>query len=244
MELLNREQLAELRKYDTPTVCNALECFKYKKNIEGTMRPGMFLRTRDKTPVVGYAATAKVSANYPDADGHAMLMGYYEHVREMGDPTIAVVQDTDKVPQASFWGEVQAVVHQSLGCVGTLMQGGVRDVDEAGRLGFYFYSTEINVSHGYIHVEKYNCPVNILGLTIHPGDLLHFDQHGAAVVPHEVAPRLAEACRAMIEAEYPMLEPCKKAIAEGRKPTMEEISQWRSAMAEAREKLSAPFALK
>jgi regulator of RNase E activity RraA len=234
MEYLSQAQIEELRKFDSPTICNAIECFGIRKNTEGYMRAGMTLRTKDKTPVVGYAATAKVSAIHPDPDSHAMLMGYYAHIRETRSPCIAVVEDIDAEPAASFWGEVQATVHRALGCVATVMKGGVRDIDEADRLGFYFYSTGINVAHGYTHVEKYACPVTILGLTVHPGDLLHMDQHGVVLIPHEVAPKLARVCRKIIDAELPMLEPCRKAIAENRKPTMEEISAMREAMNIAR----------
>lgn len=242
MTTLSREQLTELQTFDTPTVCNAIECFKVRSNTEGYMRPGMSLRTTNKVPVVGYAATAKASAKFAAPDAHEMLMGYFEHVREMADPTIAVVQDTDPESASSFWGEVQATVHMALGCVGTVMQGGVRDIEEANRMGFHFFSTEINVSHGYIHVERYNCPVHILGLAVHPGDLLHMDQHGVVNIPHEIAPRLADACRYIIKAEHPMLEPCRKALAEGRKPTMKEISQWRKDMADARQAGAKQFA--
>ena len=243
MERPTREQLEELRSFDTPTVCNAVECFGLRKNTEGFMRPGMVLRTSDKKPVVGYAATARVSAAHPAPDAHEMLMKYYRHVRDMGDPTIAVVQDIDPEPVSSFWGEVQATVHKSLGYAATLMQGGVRDIDEAGAMGFHFFSTQINVSHGYIHVERFGCPVDMLGLTIRPGDLLHMDQHGVVAIPHEVVPRLADACRAIIKAEYPMLEPCRKAIADGRKPDVEEIAKWRIAMGEARQAAVAQFSI-
>lgn len=234
MELLNQGQIEELRNFDSPTICNAVECFGVRKNTEGYMRYGMTLRTQDKTPVVGYAATAKVSAAHPDPDAYNMLMGYYSHVRQTPGPCISVIEDIDCESVASFWGEVQATVHLSLGCVATIIKGGVRDITEANRMGFHFYSTEINVAHGYIHVEKFACPVNILGLTVHPGDLLHMDQHGVVLIPHEVAPFLAPMCRKIADAELPMLEPCRKAIQEGRKPTMEEIATWREAMNAAR----------
>jgi regulator of RNase E activity RraA len=234
MEYLSQIQLDELREYDTPTVCNAIECFGIRKNTEGYMKPGMVLRTKNKKPVVGYAATAKVSAAYPDPDAHKMLMGYYDHIRETQSPCIAVIEDIDHEPMASFWGEVQATVHQALGCAVCLMKGGVRDIDEADRIDFHFYSTEINVAHGYTHVEKYACPVNILGLTVKPGDLLHMDQHGVVLIPHEIAPKLASVCRKIMDAELPILEPCRKAIQEGRKPTMAEISVWREEMNAAR----------
>jgi regulator of RNase E activity RraA len=234
MERLSLEQIEVLKKFDSPTVCNAIECFGARKNTEGYMRPGMLLRTQDKAPVVGYAATAKVSAAHPDPEAYKMLMGYYAHVRETPDPCISVIEDIDHEGVASFWGEVQATVHLALGCVATLIKGGVRDIDEANRLGFHFFATEINVAHGYTHVEKFACPVTILGLTVYPGDLLHMDQHGVVLIPHEIAPKLAPVCREIAEAELPMLEPCRKAIKEGRKPTMEEIATWRESMNAAR----------
>lgn len=239
MERLTRAQIDELCAFDSPTICNALEVFGLRPNSEGIMKPGMELRVKPAKIVAGYAATAKVSANFPDADAHAMLMGYYEHVREMADPTIAVIQDTDPEPIGSFWGEVQATVHTALGCVGAVVHGGVRDVDEAGAMGFQFHSTQLHVTHSYTHIEKYACPVRILGLAVRPGDLLHMDQHGVVNIPHEAAPKLAAVCRKIAEAELPMLEPCRQAIKEGRKPTMQELSAWRSAMADARKAASS-----
>jgi regulator of RNase E activity RraA len=233
MEYLSREQLDELKQFDSPTICNAIECFG-RKNTEGFMKAGMILRTADKTPVVGYAATARVSAAHPDPDSLKMLMGYYNHVRESPEPCIAVIDDIDEVAIGSFWGEVQATVHRSLACIAALVHGGVRDIEEANKLGFHFFSTEITVAHGYTHVEKYACPVSILGLMIHPGDLLHMDQHGVVLIPPEVAPKLAKACRQIADAELPMLEPCRKAIKEGRKPTIEELTAMREAMNAAR----------
>ncbi len=234
MQRLTPAQIEELRKFDTPTVCNAMECFGIRLNTEGYMKPGLKLRMKGNPRIVGYAATAKVSANFPDAEALKMLMGYYEHVREMGDPTIAVIQDIDPEPIGSFWGEVQATVHTSLGCVATLTQGGVRDIPEVEAMGFQFFSTDVTVCHGYTHIEKFACPVKILGLSVNPGDLLHMDQHGVVKIPHEVAPKLAAVCQGIMNAELPMLDPCRKAIAEGRKPTMQELTAWREAMVAAR----------
>ena len=234
--MLTQEQLEELAQFDTPTVCNALERFGFQKSTEGYMLPGMTLRTNGRKPMVGYAVTAKVSGMHPipDALKQQNLMGYYAAVRTMEAPSIAVIQDLDAQPCSSFWGEVQATVHKSLGCVGTITRGGVRDLNEVNHLGFTFLSTEICVSHGYTHVDAFSCPVSILGLDICPGDLIHADEHGVAKIPHEFAGQLADACRAAAASELPLLEPCRKAIAHRVKPTLEEIEQWRRAMAEAR----------
>ena len=234
MKQLTKEELAVLKAFDGPTICNAIEVFGLRSRTEGYMRPGMILRTGGREPIIGYAVTAKVGAHFASPDAHEKLMGYYEHVRENDGPTIAVIQDLDPDASAAFWGEVQATVHQSLGCVGTIMQGGVRDLKEVDAMGFTMFSTELNIAHGYTHVEQYACPVSVLGLDIYPGDLLFADVHGVVKIPQEILADLPAVCRKIADAELPMLTPCRAAIREGRKPTMQEIRAWREAMNEAR----------
>jgi regulator of RNase E activity RraA len=233
--LLNREQLEELQTFDTPTVWNALEGFKLRPNTKGFTHPGMLLRTPFGKPMVGYAATAKVSGiKAPSPEEKEMMFAFFEDVRAMSGPVIAVVQDIDERPVGSFWGEVQATNFKALGAVGTLTHGGVRDLNEVGPLGFYFFSTDIMVARAESHLVDHNCPVEICGLTVNPGDLIHADCHGATVIPSEAAPLLAEACRRVSDAERFVLEPCRKAIQDGVKPTVTQLRQWRGEMAKNR----------
>ena len=44
----------------------------------------------------------------------------------------------------------------------------------------------------------------------------------------------AQVCRRMEQAERPVLDGCRAAIAAGRKPTMEELAAWRQEMARLR----------
>ena len=236
--ILTKDQLEELRQFDAPTISNALETFDAKYRVEGFTKPGMTPRTKLVKPMIGYAATAKVSATHPGKPENAdLVFKYYATVRETADPTIAVIQDIDPEPIGSFWGEVQATTHLALGAVGTLTDGGVRDLKEVEELGFNFFSTALLVSHAYIHVENYDCPVDICGLAVYPGDLLFADVHGVVKIPHEIAPKLAEACRKIAAAELPMLEPCRAAIKAGRKPTDEELRAWRKAMEQKRKEV-------
>jgi regulator of RNase E activity RraA len=233
--LLNKEQLEELQDFDTPTVWNALETFKLRPNTEGFTYPGMLLRTPLEKPMVGYAATAKVSGmNPPTPDEKEMLFAFFEDVRVMSGPVIAVVRDIDPRPIGSFWGEVQATTFKALGAVGALTHGGVRDLNEAGPPGFCFLSTDIMVARSESHLVDRNCPVEICGLLINPGDLIHADCHGAVVIPAEAAPVLAEACRRVSRAERFVLEPCRKAIEDGIKPTVAQLRQWRGEMSRNR----------
>lgn len=235
MEPLSREQIEELRAFDTPTVCNAIERFKIRPNTEGFMKPGMALRLPFDRPLVGYAATGRVSGAYQaSALANEVLFGYYEHVRAMPDPTVSVIQDIDIDQSFAFWGEVQMATHLALGCSGAIVDGGVRDLRQAKSLGFQLLSTRVNVSHGYVHMVDFGKPAQILGLTINPGDLLHADQHGVTVIPEEIAARLAEACRKAVSANDEFLEKCHAAIRAGEKPTLETLREWRKQLIDRR----------
>ena len=230
--MLTKEQLEELRGFDTPTVWNALEGFKLRPNTEGFAYPGLLLRTPNCRPMVGYAATAQVSGmEPPSAEQKEMMFSFFEDVRAMNAPVVAVVEDIDNHPIGSFWGEVQATMFKALGAVGTLTQGGVRDLNEVGPLGFYFFSTDLMVARAESHLVTHNCLVRICGMTVLPGDLIHADCHGAVVIPAEAAPQLAEACRRISQAERCVLDPCRKAIQNGEKPTIAQLREWRGEMA-------------
>ena len=49
------------------------------------------------------------------------------------------------------------------------------------------------VSHSYAHIVEFDCPVNIGGLKISSGDLLHGDLNGIHSIPADVIDRLPAA---------------------------------------------------
>jgi regulator of RNase E activity RraA len=188
--------------------------------------------------MVGYAATAKVSGIVPPAAAQKELMfTYFQDVLDTENPVVAVIQDIDERPIGSFWGEVQATTFKALGAVGTLTRGGVRDLNEVARLGFQFFSTDIMVARAESHLVDRKCPVHICGMTVNPGDLIHADCHGAVVIPHEAAPKLADVCRRVSDAELSVLNPCREAIKKGEKPTVDQLRKWRGEMAKQRMKV-------
>jgi 4-hydroxy-4-methyl-2-oxoglutarate aldolase len=235
MNYLTLEQLEELRSFDTPTVWNALEGYKLRPNTTGFTYPGLALATPADKAMVGYAVTARVSSwEPPTAEQKELLFAYFAAIRQVPVPSICVIQDVDERPIGSFWGEVQATTFKALGAVGTITAGGVRDLTEVSALGFYFFSTHTMIARAESHLVALNCPVEICGLSVDPGDLLHADRHGATLIPAEAAPTLADACRRVVQAELSVLEPCRRAIKTGERPTVEQLRQWRSEMAKHR----------
>ena len=46
-------------------------------------------------------------------------------------------------------------------------------------------------------------------MTVHPGDLIHADHHGAVVIPQQIAGEIANAAREIDRAERKMLDLCR-----------------------------------
>ena len=94
-----------------------------------------------------------------------------------------VIQDIDEIVGfGAFWGEVQTNVHQALGCLGTITNGSIRDIPQVAP-GFQMLAGSISPSHAFVHVVDFGGNVNIHGMAVRSGELIHADRHGAVVVP-------------------------------------------------------------
>ncbi len=138
-------------------------------------------------PIVGYARTATIRAVEPSglspAEQREKRLAYYEYVAAGPRPSIVVIQDLDPRPGfGAFWGEVQTAVHKGLGCLGGITNGSIRDLDQIAP-GFQLLAGQVGPSHAHVHVVDFGTPVNVHGMTVRHGDLVHADRHGAVVVP-------------------------------------------------------------
>ena len=206
MEPLTAEELAALRAISTPTICNAIETFDVRPRSEGFMDSTITCRFPELGPVIGYAVTAKISAAEPPGVEmpHAEVWAEFARIPK---PWLVVIEDLEYPnPVGSFWGEVNAGVYKALGAVGTVTNGGVRDLPEVRPTGFQFFSSCVLVSHAYVHVVEYGGPVAVGGLTVRPGDLLHGDEHGVTSIPLEIARDIPQASQAIEMAERRLID--------------------------------------
>ena len=191
--------LEALKAYDSPTLSNAIEVFDVRPRDEGYMSHHVRCMFPDLGVMVGYAATATMRARGAGAGDPEPLT---THVQEVPGPRIVVVQDLDDPPaHGALWGEVMASTFTALGCLGTVTDGSVRDLDEARGMGFHFFARTASVSHGYARVEAVGEPVTVGDLSVGPGDLLHADKHGVLLIPAEIAAELPAAADRVIAAE-------------------------------------------
>jgi regulator of RNase E activity RraA len=124
-------------------------------------------------------------------------------------PGIAVVQDMD-VPNAvgAYWGEINTNVHKAFGLNGALTDGVMRDLGDLPN-GFVVVAGSIGPSHGFVHVVDFDHPVQIHGMTVAPGALVHADRHGAVVIPDDVVPVLEAAIAQLFKSEKVVLDAVK-----------------------------------
>jgi len=208
---LTPDVLARLRTFSSPTLANAVETFNLRPRTAGFMSSQIRCIFPDLGPMAGYAFTATCRAStQPPRDAGTRRIEMWRALEETPAPRIVVIQDLDDPPGiGAYWGEVQGNIHRALGCIGTVTNGGVRDLDEVRALGFHFFAGSVVVSHAYVHLVDFGKPVDVGGLTVRPGDLLHGDQHGILSIPLEIAARLDEGVQKVDREERQIIEYCQ-----------------------------------
>lgn len=206
---VDRALLEHLRGFDTPTICNALEIVMPERRGYGyTVRP-FVCALPDLRPICGFARTATIRARLPSslpaAEAKAMRLRYYEYVAAEPHPTVVVIQDLDDQPgYGAFWGEVNTAIHQGLGCLGCITNGSIRDLDAIAPQ-FQLLAGSVGPSHAFVHVEAFAVDVDVHGMLVRHGDIVHADRHGAVVIPEATLERLPEALDLCIRREAPIL---------------------------------------
>jgi len=184
---LPENQAEFLRSIDTPTVCNLIEMVVPERRGYGYTVRHLHCAFPDLPPMVGYAKTATFRAKDPFGVGDAGYMqkrlDYLDYVATGPRPSIMVMEDLDDPPgYGAFWGEVQSNVHKALGALGVVTSGSMRDIPAIAP-GFQMLAGSIVPSHAYVHVVDFGIDVNVHGMAVRSGDLIHADRHGAVVVP-------------------------------------------------------------
>jgi 4-hydroxy-4-methyl-2-oxoglutarate aldolase len=207
---LTLDQLEALKRYNTPTIANAIEIFNLRGRHLGFLPHPIRCLFPDLGPIVGYAVTSVTKASPPTETSEDLNADYLRYVAGQPGPKIAVGQDLDDPPGlGAQFGEVNATIHQKLGCVGHITDGCPRDLDEVQGLGFQLFGLNPCVSHAYVRLVDFGKPVKLAGVEIRPGELIHADKHGVCLIPHEIAHQLLDACAEVERLERPLLELCR-----------------------------------
>ncbi len=222
---MDRELLNRLKQFDTPTICNALEHIDYKRRYHGFTRHLCHSFNGEVGPIIGYAKTATMrSLDRPDRAPARLKehrLSYYRFVSEGDLPKIAVMQDLDGIDAGigPFWGEFNTRIHQSLGCVGIVTDGSMRDIALLPK-DILILSRGPRPSHAHVHVVDYDVQVNVFGMYVKSNDLVHADIHGAVAFPPNLVEDVIANAKEFVKSEEAILTACRE-----RKLTYDEVAE-------------------
>jgi len=200
---INPETLQKLARYDTPTICNAVELFDVRSPTAGFMDGRIRSVFPELPPMVGFACTAAFRSCAPPcgADAYASVLEQVEAFAELPGPAVVVFQDLDDPPVGATFGEVMCSVYRAFGSAGLVTSGGGRDLPQVRALGYPVFTGSAICAHACCHILHLGSTIRVGGLVVHQGDLLHGDANGVATIPLEIAADVPDVAAEVVEAE-------------------------------------------
>lgn len=206
--------IQQLTEIDTCTVSNAIEQFDVRTRNEGFVSRAAQCMFPEMAPSVGYAVTATFRSSMTPVAGRCYFdrPDWWSYVASMPEPRFVVLQDVDHVTGlGALFGELHANICVALGCCAFLTNGAVRDLPGIRAAGLQAFAGSVSVSHAYAHIVEFGQPVEIGGLRIAPGDLLHGDRHGVLSIPSQIAAEIPAVAAEMLDTEKEIINYCRSA---------------------------------
>ncbi len=189
-----REKLEALRDFDSALLANTMDYFDPTPTAQCYLSGEIQSVTPTLGPAVGAAVTMQMDSSTPDGvfDNDSYWQ-FAEQMEGMEEPSILVIQVVGSRPEHEcVAGDGMAKTLLAAGCVGLVTNGRVRDVAALHTVPFSIHAAGRCVQHCAIRVKAINEPVEVGGLTISPGDILHAGADGVLRLPHSALDNLIE----------------------------------------------------
>jgi 4-hydroxy-4-methyl-2-oxoglutarate aldolase len=209
---LSSSDFERVRVLDTCTVSNAIERLNVRLRNEGFVSDAVNCQFPRLGPMLGYAVTGLIRTSTPPVAGNSYhdRIGFLQYVSSMPEPRVMVFQDVDRVQGVgALVGQIHAAIAQALHCVGCVTNGAVRDLPAVEAMGFHLFAGSVAVSHAYAHIVEFGEPVEIGGLKILSGDLIHGDRHGVHAIPLSIAPEIPKVATELLSEERELIAFCQ-----------------------------------
>jgi regulator of RNase E activity RraA len=205
---MEKKLLEFLRTVDTPTVANAIEVLKLRAQNEGFPSLAMRCLFPELGVLCGYAVTAQVeTVSCVNPLEEAAFIDLFAAVERSPKPAVVVMQDIGSDnDRAAHSGEIMATIFSTLGAIGLVSDSGVRDISQVRKLGFHYFARGAVSSHAHFRIVRSSIPVEVLGMTVQPGALLHGDENGLITIPAEKRDQLEAAITAILDKEKVLLD--------------------------------------
>jgi 4-hydroxy-4-methyl-2-oxoglutarate aldolase len=220
---ITRGQFDQLCEYDTALLANLLGFVDPIPTHEFYMGNSIQSLTPELGPTVGIAVTCEMDSSTPNHLASGDTEGFWTQLAQMeamNVPTVWVVRCIGSRPEHEcVLGDGMAKTLHSVGCVGVVTNGGVRDLAGLRSTPFAAYGTGTTVHHCKMRLRALNEPVEIGGITVEAGEIIHASAEGVIKIPAraiESLLRQAPLYRAFEHEAHQMLRRTDLPIAEKR----------------------------
>lgn len=168
------------KKLYVPAVCDVLDGYdlryQYAHHSINPLSPDMM--------VAGPAFTIQGRANSTLDQSKRLGPKVIDSFR----PGVVAMYDTMGEELTGVWGELWSSGAMKRGCVGAIVDGGIRDTAYIRRTGFPIFMkfTSPGDAYGRFNIVDFECPVNIGGVSVNPGDYVFGDEDGVVIIPKEL----------------------------------------------------------
>ena len=200
---VSESDLEALRQIDTPTICNAIEPLQVRSNTRGFMGWDIRCMFPEFGVMVGYAVTATLDTMTPGrVHDSAARFEFFEAIQDSAKPAVLVLKDIGPRPyHGCHFGDGLATTSMRLGAIGLVTDGGVRDVDTVREMGFHYFAPGMVPAHGNFGFREAQVPVEVSGVVVNPGDLIHADINGVTMIPVDTVSQVIERAREITRRE-------------------------------------------
>ncbi|MBE1205190.1 RraA family protein [Aminobacter carboxidus] len=199
---MSTELLERLRQLDACSVSDALDALGLTGAVTG------IARRSGGGVVAGRVVTVALAKGPAPAGGPKVHLG--ARAIEAGDANSIIVVSHPGI-DAGGWGGVLTQAARLAGIQGVIVDGPLRDVDEANGLDFPIFAraTTVRTARGRVHEVATNVPVTIEAVTIAPGDYVISDGSGAVFIAADEAEKVIRTAERIAAKERLMVEALK-----------------------------------
>lgn len=198
-----RQKLEALGEFDSALLANTLDYVDPTPSAWCYLSGEIQSVTPALGPAVGAAVTAEFDTSSPDGvmDGDK-LWELKEQIETLDHPVILVIKTVGSRPDHEcVAGDGMAKTLRAAGCVGIVTDGRVRDVAALNTVPMSVHARGRCVQHTAFRIKTIQTSVDIGGLTISPGDLLHAGADGVLRLPPDSLDALIEGAPKLIQVE-------------------------------------------